>query len=141
MTYTIHVFNSGLSTDVPPYPVLTDTVPASTTLLTISDGGNSSTIGSATVVSWTLPSMSPGDRLSRSYSVQVDEDLISGTLIVNDDYRASWYDLGASITQTFVLSNTGEPITTVVKEVGLIDSYKIVTPTLGTPGEDNPLTF
>jgi uncharacterized repeat protein (TIGR01451 family) len=141
MTYTIHVFNSGLSTDVPPYPTLTDTVPGSTTLLSVSDGGKSSTIGGSTVVSWTLPSMSPGDRLSRSYSVQVDEGLISGTLIVNDDYRASWYDVGASITQTFVLSNTGEPITTVVKEVGLIDSYKTVTPTLALPGENIPLTF
>ena len=141
MTYTIHVFNSGLSTDVPPYPTLTDTVPSSTSLLTISDGGESFTIGGSTVVSWTLPAISPGDRLSRSYSVAVDEGLISGTLIVNDDYRTSWYDLGASITQTFVLSNTGEPITTVVKEVGLINSYKTVTPTLSFPGEDNPLTF
>ena len=141
MTYTIHVFNSGLSTDVPPYPILTDTVPASTTLLSISDGGASTTISGTTIVSWTLPSMSPGNQLSRSYYVQVDDSLISGTLIINDDYRATWYDIGASITQTFVLSNTGEPVTTVVKEVGLIDSYKTVTPTLAMPGEDNPMTF
>jgi hypothetical protein len=113
-------------------------VPANTTLLSISDGGASSTISGTTVVSWTLPAMSPGDRLSRSYSVQVDEDLISGTLIVNDDYRTSWYDLGASITQTFVLSNTGEPITTVVKEVRLIDSYKTVTPPWLCPGKITP---
>jgi uncharacterized repeat protein (TIGR01451 family) len=141
MTYTIHVFNSGLSTDVPPYPTLTDTVPASTTLLSVGQGGTSSVISGTTIVSWTLPAMSPGDRLSRSYSVQVDDSLISGSLIVNDNYRTAWYDIGASITQTFVLSNTGEPITTVVKEVGLIDSYKTVTPTLALPGDDYPLTF
>lgn len=141
MTYTIQVFNSGLSTDVPPYPVLTDTLPLSTTLSSVADNGTSYTLDGRTVVSWTLPSMSPGDRLNRSFSVKIDNDLISGTLIVNDDYRASWFDVGAYITQTYALSNTGEPITTVVREIGLIDSFKTVTPTQALPGEDNLLTY
>lgn len=137
MTYTIGVYNSGLSTDVPPQPWLTETVPLSTTLVRVSDGGESSQIGDRTVISWTLPAMSPGDATSRSFAVQVDSNLISGTYLVNDAYRTSWYDVEAG----GVLSNTGEPITTVVREVGLIDSFKTVSPTAVLPGEGNVLTY
>jgi uncharacterized repeat protein (TIGR01451 family) len=139
MTYTIEVFNSGLSTNTPPFPTLTDAVPDGTSLVSIGGGGVSNTLTGTTVVAWTLPAMSPGDRLSRSYSVRVDPDLVSGTLIVNDGYFTSWSNTG--ITSTEFLSNTGEPITTVVKEVGLIDSFKSVTPKLLLPGEDNLLTY
>jgi uncharacterized repeat protein (TIGR01451 family) len=137
MTYTIRVYNSGLSTDVPPYPTLTETIPLSTTFVSASDGGVSSQVGDQSVISWTLPAMSPGDEVFRSFAVLVDSGLISGTKIVNDDYRTSWYDIDAK----GVLSNTGEPITTVVKEVGLIDSFKTVTPTSVLPGEGNILTY
>lgn len=139
MTYSIAVFNSGLSTSTPPFPTLTDAIPDGTSLVSISGGGVSSTLTSTTVVSWTLPAMSPGDRLYRSYSVQVDPDLVSGTLIVNDDYRTAWSNSG--VTSTLSISITGEPITTVVKEVGLIDSFKSVTPTMVLPGAGNLLTF
>ena len=132
MTYSFGVFNSGLSTDVPPYPVLTDTVPSSVTLLRVNDGGMFHEISGTAVVSWTLPAMGPGDRLARSYVVQVDPDLVSGTLIINDDYRTTWSDI--DLTSTLVLSHTGEPVTTVVREVGLIDSFKTVSPTWATPG-------
>jgi uncharacterized repeat protein (TIGR01451 family) len=137
MTYTIQVFNSGLSTDVPPYPVLTETIPASTTLLSVSDGGEWNDLNGNTVISWTLPAMSPGDRLYRYFSVLLDSDLISGTQIVNRDYRTLWHNIEA----TGVLSNTGVPVTTTVKEVGLIDSFKTVTPTLVSPGPGQLLTF
>lgn len=137
MTYSLWVFNSGLSTDTPPFPYLTDTVPASTTLMSVSDGGDISVVGDRTVISWTLPDMSPGDEVNRSFSVMVNPDLVSGTKIVNADYRASWHD----VEFTGVLSNTGEPITTVVKEVGLIDSFKMVTPTVLSPGIGNVLTY
>lgn len=137
MTYTIQVYNSGLSTDVPPQPWLTETIPLSTTLVRVSDGGESSQVGDQTVISWTLPAMSPGDATSRSFAVQVDSDLISGTYLVNDAYRTSWYDIDAKE----VLSNTGEPITTVVREVGLVDSFKTVTPTAVLPGQGNVLTY
>ncbi len=139
MTYTIEVWNSGLSTDVPPYPILSDEIPPNTSLVSIGSGGISTTLTGTTTVSWTLPSMSPGDRLSRSYSVLVNPDLVSGTLIVNDNYWTAWSDIG--ISATVALSHTGEPITTVVKEVGLIDSYKSVTPTIALPGTGNLLTF
>ena len=137
MTYTIQVFNSGLSTDVPPYPVLTETLPTSTTLVNVSDDGEWNNVDGKTVISWTLPAMSPGDRIYRSFSVLVDSDLISGTQIVNRDYRTLWHDLEA----TGVLSNTGVPVTSTVREIGLIDSFKTVTPTMVTPGPDQVLTY
>jgi uncharacterized repeat protein (TIGR01451 family) len=140
MTYTIQVFNSGLSTDVPPYPILTETLPTSVTLVSVSDGGVGTTISDTTTISWTLPALSTGDSTNRSFSVQVDEDLISGTEIINSDYRTLWYEI-ISITETLVLSNTGIPITTVVKEIGLNDSFKTVTPAIARPGPENVLTY
>jgi uncharacterized repeat protein (TIGR01451 family) len=137
MTYTISVFNSGLSTDVPPYPVLTDTLPLNTTLVSISDGGTSQTTGGGTVISWALPAMSPGDVVNRSFEVQVDPDLISGTQIINSNYGTSWFNLSA----TGVLSNTGESITTTVREVGLIDSFKTVEPEHLLPGPGGVFTY
>ncbi len=137
MTYVLQVYNSGLSTDVPPYPVLTDTVPASTTLVRISDGGSSFGTGQGTVISWTLPAMSPGDRVYRSFAVQVDSDLISGTQIYNNLYATKWYEIDVS----GYFSNTGEPVTTTVMEVGLIDSFKTVNPKLAYPGEGTVLTY
>ena len=140
MTYTINVRNGALSTDDPPFPWLTDTVPLSTTVVEVHDGGVEQTVGGRTVISWTLPAMSPGDTAQRSYTVRVDGDLLSGTQIVNDDYRASWYE--SEITETnSILSNTGKAVTTTVKEVGLIDSYKEVTPTLALPGPNNTFTY
>jgi uncharacterized repeat protein (TIGR01451 family) len=137
MTYTIQVFDSGLSTDEPPSPILTETIPASVTLLSISDGGISQTIDGRSVISWTLPALGPGDYLFRSFGVMVNPDLVSGTLIVNDDYRTTWYE--SEITGT--LSNLGEPVTTTIHEVGLIDSYKTVTPIWAVPGSGTVLTY
>ena len=139
MTYTIQVFDSGLSTDEPPSPVLTETVPTSVTLIedSISDGGSFEIIDGRTVVSWILPAMGPGDYLFRSFGVMVDPDLVSGTLIINDDYRTTWYE--SELTGT--LSILGEPVTTTVHEVGLIDSYKTVTPTWALPGTGTVLNY
>ena len=137
MTYTIQVFDSGLSTEESPPPVLTETVPASVTLLSISDGGSSEIIAGREVISWELPPMGPGDALFRTFGVLVDPDLVSGTLIINDDYRTTWYE--SEITGT--LSNLGEPVTTTVREVGLIDSYKTVSPTRALPGTGTVLTY
>jgi uncharacterized repeat protein (TIGR01451 family) len=69
----------------------------------------------------------------------VDPDLVSGTEIVNDLYGTAWTEL---ISDTaVVLSNTGQPVSTMVKEIGLIDSFKTVTPTLVKPGTGNVLTY
>jgi uncharacterized repeat protein (TIGR01451 family) len=69
----------------------------------------------------------------------VDPDLVSGTQIINNDYWTRWHQSG--ITGTGVLSNTGVPVTTTVREVGLVDSFKVVTPTLARPGPGNVLTY
>jgi uncharacterized repeat protein (TIGR01451 family) len=134
LTYTIEVWNSGLSTELP--PVLTDTVPLSTTFVRASDGGITRTVDERTTISWTLPSLGPGDNAWRSFSVLVDSDLVSGTRIVNRDYGASEY--GNVLTGTVA---TGPPVTTTVKEIGLSDSYKAVTPTVALPGPGNVLTY
>jgi uncharacterized repeat protein (TIGR01451 family) len=139
MTYTLNVWNSGLSTDVPPYPILSDTIPTSVTLVSVSDDGASQEVGDATVVSWTLPALSTGERLGRAFSVRVDDDLVSGTKLVNDEYGVTWLDV-YSDTSEFTF-NRGDPVTTTVKEVGLIDSYKEVEPRLALPGKDIVLTY
>ena len=139
LTYTINVINFGLSTDLP--PILTDTVPASTTFVSADYGGVSQTINLSgslptTVVSWTLPSLGPGASVVRSFAVQVDDNLVSGTQIVNSSYIVNGY--GNILTGTVA---SGPPVTTTVQEVGLIDSYKEVTPTVTRPGPDNVLTY
>ena len=136
MTYTINVWNSGLSADGLPW--LLDFVPTNTTVISISDGGVSHTLPvtpQATVISWTLPSMSTGENLYRTFMVRVDNDLVSGTQIINKGYTAYW------INDSVVYSNTGQPVTTTVRDVGLIDSYKEVTPTMALPGQDTVLTY
>lgn len=133
MTYSINVWNSGLTT--PSEPWLTDVVPVSTTVVAISDGGISQTLTDTVVVSWTLPAMSTGSELDRWFTVRVDPDLVSGTQLVNEWYSAYW------LSDTLVFSNTGTPVTTTVREVGLIDSYKEVTPTAVLPGPGNVLTY
>jgi uncharacterized repeat protein (TIGR01451 family) len=139
MTYTIQVWNSGLSTEEPPYPTLTETLPLSMTLVSVSDGGMSSEVDGRTVISWTLPAMGPGAVLWRTFSVLVDNDLVSGTLLVNDSYKTIWHE--SEITTTDFLSHTGVPITTTVIDAGLIDSYKVVKPGHLEPGEDNLLNY
>jgi len=141
MTYTIQVFDSGLSTEEDPPPTLTETVPASVTLLTISDGGSSEVMDGDTVITWELPPMGPGDILFRSFTVGVDPDLVSGTLIINDQYRTSWYESEVTGNVSNTMSILGEPVTTTVREVGLIDSFKTVSPTWALPGMDTVLTY
>jgi uncharacterized repeat protein (TIGR01451 family) len=137
MTYTIQVFDSGLSTEEPPVPVLTETIPASVTLLSISDNGTSDNVNGSKVITWELPPMGPGDYVFRSFKVQADPDLVSGTLIINNDYRTTWY---VDRIKDY-LSNLGEPVTTTVHEVGLIDSYKTVSPSWAPPGSGTVLTY
>jgi uncharacterized repeat protein (TIGR01451 family) len=138
LTYTIRVWNSGLSTEETPAPRLEEVIPVSTTFVSASDGGVAQTVGDETTISWTLPALSTGETLTRRFTVLVNGDLISGTEIINNEYSTIWYE--SEITGTGVLSITGQPVTTTVKEIGLVDSYKEVTPTLALPGPGNVLT-
>ncbi len=138
LTYTFEIWNSGLSTEVDhQFPTLTDTVPANTTFMSASDGGVATSGNGATVVSWTLPAISTGEILYRSYVVQVADDLPAGTEIINDAYGTTWYEseIAAEI------SNTGEPVVTTVIETGLVGSSKVVTPVAALPGPDVLLTY
>ncbi len=135
MTYTIHVVNSALAADG--LPLLMDSVPLSTSVVSISDGGVTQTLTGTTIISWTLPAMGTADELVRSFTVRVAGNLVSGTQIVNNDYRVTWTETETST----VFSNAGPPVTTTVQEVGLIDSYKEVTPTVARPGPGNVLTY
>lgn len=56
--------------------------------------------------------------------------------IINSDYAAFGY--GNIVTDAVT---SGLPVTTTVKEVGLIDSYKEVTPAMALPGPGNVLTY
>lgn len=133
LTYTIEVVNTGLSTESGGW--LTDTVPLDVALMNVSHNGTTATVGNRVVVSWPLPDMGPADRLERFFAVRADDDLVSGTHIVNDDYWASWTKGGE------LYANMGDPITTTVRDVGLVDSFKLATPTLALPGPDNILTY
>ena len=143
LTYTIGVRNTALAAEGPPFPYIIDSVPSGTTFITASHGGAyhemSGTWGMR-IISWTLPALGTGEVLDepRWFSVRVDDDLISGTQIVNH-YTTHWYE--SEISGTGWLSSTGVPVTTTVVEVGLIDSYKAVTPKLVEPGEGNILTY
>jgi uncharacterized repeat protein (TIGR01451 family) len=143
MTYTIDIWNSGLATDDPPTPWLQDIVPAGTTVVSVSHGGTVRTVMSGTLkvmetISWTLPAFGTGERIEpRWFTVRVDNDLVSGTQIVNDDYHVFWYEEE----NNEVYYSAGPPVTTTVKEVGLVDSYKEVTPRVAWPGPNNVLTY
>jgi uncharacterized repeat protein (TIGR01451 family) len=134
LTYTIRVANHGFTTELP--PVLSDTVPMSTTFVQASAGGTTQAISDTVVISWVLPLLGPGDEEIHTFTVRVDEDLISGTQIINNDYSV----LGYGNIATGTLSS-GLPVTTTVQEIGLIDSYKEVSPTIVLPGPGNVLTY
>ena len=134
LTYTILAINRGMSTELP--PILTDVVPVSTTFVRASDGGVSVPISDGVYVSWTLPLLNPGGNALRRFAVRVDDDLVSGTKIVNLEYSAFGY--GNMLTGTVT---TGPSVTTTVREVGLIDSFKEVTPGLSLPGPGTVLTY
>ena len=134
LTYTIRAANHGFTTDFS--PVLTDVLPLSTTFVSASHEGMTQTISETVIVSWTLPILSPGDEAVRTFTVLVDDDLISGTQIINRDYTVSGYGDVASGTLS-----SGPPVTTTVQEVGLIHSFKVVTPVVALPGEGTVLTY
>jgi uncharacterized repeat protein (TIGR01451 family) len=148
MTYTINIENTALAAEAPPLPYLWDFAPEDVEVLEISHGGvagtytmtNGTNVVAVRAISWTLPALGTGEVISepRWFKVRVDNDLISGTQLVNT-YRTYWYESDGEVTGWF--SATGKPVTTTVVDVGLIDSYKEVTPTLASPGPGNILTY
>jgi uncharacterized repeat protein (TIGR01451 family) len=143
LTYTIDVRNTALTGEAPPFPYIHDSIPSGTTFITASHGGvyRETTATLITrILSWTLPVLGTGEVLDEPlwFSVRVDEDLVSGTQIINE-CTTYWYE--SEVSGTGWLSSTSMPVTTTVVEVGLIDSYKAVTPKLVKPGKGNVLTY
>ena len=142
LTYTINVWNSGLSTDEDeqwPGQILTDRVPISTTFVWASDGAITRTVSDTTTISWTLPHLGPGARVDRYFTVRTDEELVDGIKIVNDLYGTLWYEPDDKEQEFFSL--LGEPVTTTIREVGLVDSFKTVSPTFHTIGSGHVFTY
>lgn len=83
LTYTLHVANFGQPAVALPITV-TDQVPADTTLLSVGPGGITDTLGHIT---WTrLITLSFGEQTAFTFSVLVDEDVPSGTVLLNEGY-------------------------------------------------------
>ena len=142
LTYTIDVWNSGLSTDEDdqwPGQILTDRVPLSTTLVWASDGALTRTVSGTTTISWTLPHLGPGARVDRFFTVRTDESLVGGDEIYNNRYGTLWYEPDDKVQDFFSL--LGEPVTTTIRDVGLVDSFKTVSPTFHTIGSGHVLTY
>jgi uncharacterized repeat protein (TIGR01451 family) len=134
LTYTIEAVNRAMTTVLS--PILTDVVPMGTTFVSASDGGISMTVSDTVIVSWTLPLLSPGQGVERSFTVRVGAQVISGTQIINDDYEVLGY--GNVMTDAVT---SGPPVTTTVLAAGLAGSYKRVTPEMVSVGSGNVLTY
>ncbi len=145
ITYTINVKNTALATEASPAPYLLESLPTGTTFISASLGGTyrAITVNSLKlrVISWTLPAFGTGEELDEPlwFSVRLDPDLISGTHIVNNSYKTFWSETDGEVTGW--ISTTGKPVTTTVRDVGLIDSFKVVTPELASPGPGNVFTY
>jgi uncharacterized repeat protein (TIGR01451 family) len=96
-------------------------------------------VSDTTIMSWTLPHLGPGARVDRYFTVRTNEELVDGIEIVNDLYGTLWYEPDDKEQDFFSL--LGEPVTTTIREVGLVDSFKTVTPSFHTVGSGHVLTY
>ncbi len=85
LTYTLTISNSGLGDATELF--ISDTLPLSTTYYSC-DGGSCGFDGSATVT-WTLPLLPAGEQADVTFTVLVDSDAYSGTVIVNPTYAVT----------------------------------------------------
>ncbi|MCP6385195.1 DUF11 domain-containing protein, partial [Klebsiella pneumoniae] len=80
VTWTLHLRNNG-SQPISNY-VLSDMVPANTTLRSITDGGTES----AGRITWAPVTVNPGETVTRSFTVLVNADLTGVPAITNVGY-------------------------------------------------------
>lgn len=129
--YTLVVTNSVVANGPAQGLVVTDRVPLSTTLLA-APGATWSGTGPGSLVTWTLPSfLWPGETATFAFTVTVSSPMVSGTLILNDDY-------GATAANALV-STLGDPVTTTVQSYPDLRLVKTARPALLTPND--PVTF
>lgn len=125
--YTVVVTNSASANGPAQGLVVTDRVPLSTTLIA-APGATWSGTGPGSLITWTLPSyLWPGDSATFHFTVTVDSPMVSGTLILNDDYGATADNALAPV--------RGDPVTTTVHSFPDLRLVKTAQPTRLSPGE------
>jgi uncharacterized repeat protein (TIGR01451 family) len=97
LTYTLVAQNTGALTSTK--IVLTDTVPANTALVPSSPSGGDATVEGNTITWTTGISLAPGQSLTRTFVVTVDNGLANGSTLVNTSY-VSATELSASSSDT-----------------------------------------
>lgn len=129
--YTFTVANDAGANGPAQGLVLTERVPLSTTLVSAPEGTWNGT-GPGSLVTWTLPSfLWPGRSAAFGLELQVDSTVVSGSLIINDDYGAT-ADNGLT-------GAAGDPVTTTVYSFPDLRLVKAATPDFVSP--DDWLTF
>lgn len=129
--YTLIVTNDVAANGPAQGLVVTDRVPLSTTLLA-APGATWSGTGPGSQITWTRSSfLWPGQSAAFAFTVTVDSPLVSGTLILNDDYGATATNALAPV--------MGDPVTTTVQSYPDLRLVKTAEPTLLAP--DDPVTF
>jgi len=126
--YTIVVTNEASANGPAQGLVVTDRVPLSTTLVTAAPGATWSGTTPGSLITWTLPTyLWPGESATFHFTVTVDSPMVSGTLILNDDYGTTADNALAPV--------LGGPVTTTVQSFPDLRLVKTADPTLLSPGE------
>ncbi|HIQ02079.1 MAG TPA: DUF11 domain-containing protein, partial [Anaerolineales bacterium] len=129
--YTLTVTNGAGANGPAQGLMVTDRVPLSTTLLA-APGATWSGTGPGSLITWSLPSfLWPGQTATFAFTVSVDSPLISGTLILNDDYGTTADNALAPV--------LGGPVTTIVQSFPDLRLVKTAEPTTLSPND--PVTF
>jgi uncharacterized repeat protein (TIGR01451 family)/fimbrial isopeptide formation D2 family protein len=118
--YTLTVTNTGVYTTQ--NLLITDRVPASTTLVRVGPGG--AQVGD--VVSWDQYQLAPGKQAIMTFAVRVDSTTVSGTQIVNARYGA---------TADNAAPTSDEKPVTVTVQAAILEISKMVTPNPVPAGE------
>jgi uncharacterized repeat protein (TIGR01451 family) len=125
--YTIVVTNEATANGPAQGLVVTDRVPLSTTLLA-APGATWSGTTPGSLITWTLPThLWPGESAAFHFTVTVDSPMVSGTLILNDDYGATAENGLAPV--------LGDLVTTTVQSFPDLRLVKTAEPTLLSPND------
>jgi len=119
LTYTLTISNAGKGDAT--RLVISDTVPLSTTYQSCGGGDLCGSSGGNSVVTWTMASLLAGEQASVAFTVQVNDDVVSGTTILNQTY---------DVTCTQGLTGTGVPVGTAV---ALLRGLGLEPPTRQSP--------
>ena len=126
--YTIVVTNEATANGPAQGLVVTDRVPLSTTLVTAAPGATWSGTTPGSLITWTLPTyLWPGESTAFHFTVTVDSPMVSGTLILNDDYGA--------VADNGIVPASGDPVTTTAQSFPDLRLVKTAAPALLSPND------